>query len=553
MQRAPDVPGYDVHEPLGAGATSTVWAARRRADELEVALKVVPVAPEDCADRMGEVAALSAVRHEHVLKLYDVLALPGPDGRAAALALAVQRADGGSLAQVLAARGHLRPGEVVTVLTPLARALEQLHAAGVLHGDLSPGNVLFHADGKPVLSDLGVARVFGGPRLEPHGTDGMVAPEVLEGLEPMPESDVYGLGALAWLCLTGDTPGWVGGRQALADLVPDVPEPLRELVEDCLAPEPEDRPRPAEVATRAHAAARAEPVEVAPGAEPEENLTRRVRDLARRHQAQQPDQEGDRAAGPWWRSRRVLLGVAAVAVLLVALTAGPPVARSVAAWVTQEQDSAVAGPAAVVVGESGSAEPLDADRTAAAPSEGTGATDPAATDPVATDPVAGESGSAEPPPTADPPSAAAGPDLRTDPAAVLQGLLDTRAEAWASGELSRLLEVHAPGSFSLRQDREALGSALADGLSYEGVSFEVGDVRVTSRFGEGEEVGAEAVLEAEVRRGGYVVVGPAEHREEVDERRETVTLRVARTDQGWRLAEWSAGEEVAEGSESPRG
>src|SRR5690606_8237715 len=156
-----------------------------------------------------------------------------------------------------------------------------------------------------------------------------------------------------------------------------------------------------------------------------------------------------------------------------------------------EQDSAVAGPAAVVVGESGSAEPLDADRAAAAPSEGTGATDPAATDPFA-----GESGSAEPPPTADPPSAAAGPDLRTGPAAVLQGLLDTRAEAWASGELSRLLEVHAPGSFSLRQDREALGSALADGLSYEGVSFEVGDVRVTSRFGEGEEVGAEAVLEA---------------------------------------------------------
>jgi len=147
----PQVPGYSLLEPIGSGATGRVWRARREADALLVALKIVDVPDGDVSSAMREAAVLSRVRHRHLIHLYDVLALPGADGRSASIALAVQLAGGGSLAQVLSGRGHLTPGELVTVVAPLAGALADLHRAGVVHGDLSPGNVLFLSDGMPMF------------------------------------------------------------------------------------------------------------------------------------------------------------------------------------------------------------------------------------------------------------------------------------------------------------------------------------------------------------------------------------------------------------------
>ena len=72
-------------------------------------------------------------------------------------------APGGSLRQLVGARGRLSVGETVTVLTPIAQVLAYLHGRGFTHGDVSPGNVLFTAHGKPLLADLGVARMVGDP------------------------------------------------------------------------------------------------------------------------------------------------------------------------------------------------------------------------------------------------------------------------------------------------------------------------------------------------------------------------------------------------------
>ena len=80
-----------------------------------------------------------------------------PPGRD--LGLIMDYAAGGSLGQLVAGRGRLGPGETVTVLTPIAQALAYLHGQGFTHGDVSPGNVLFTAHGKPLLADLGVARM----------------------------------------------------------------------------------------------------------------------------------------------------------------------------------------------------------------------------------------------------------------------------------------------------------------------------------------------------------------------------------------------------------
>ena len=141
------------------------------------------------------------------------------DGR---LVLVMVLADGGSLRDVVAIRGAVPLGEVVTALTPMATALAELHEAGVVHADVAPGNVLFTTDGRPMLADLSSAWLEddGWPE-ESLGTSGFTAPEVVLGRPPVSASDVWSLGALVWYARTGGStpPAWVGDlhwRRAMA-------------------------------------------------------------------------------------------------------------------------------------------------------------------------------------------------------------------------------------------------------------------------------------------------------------------------------------------------
>ncbi|MDP9221001.1 MAG: protein kinase, partial [Actinomycetota bacterium] len=154
---APEIPGYQVRHRLGAGAGGVVWSAVRDLDRSRVAIKVIDAAGGPAPTDGGhgdELAALRGVQHPHVVRLIEDFTLP--DGR---LALVLDEVRGGTLARVVRARGHLTPPETVTVLTALATTLADLHRLGVTHADLSPGNVLFHLDGRPMLADLGLSRV----------------------------------------------------------------------------------------------------------------------------------------------------------------------------------------------------------------------------------------------------------------------------------------------------------------------------------------------------------------------------------------------------------
>ncbi|MDO5741137.1 MAG: serine/threonine-protein kinase [Ornithinimicrobium sp.] len=285
MEEPLRVPGYDVLEPVGRGASATVWRARRHADGLTVALKVIRPAHGDIGEALREAGLLARLRHAHVIHLYDVMPLPDPvTGRPAAVVMATQFAAGGSLAQVLTRRRMLSPGELVTVLQPVAGALAALHGRGVVHGDLSSGNILFLRDGMPMLADLGASRVSGEVGRAAQGTGaqtGLVAPEVVEGFAPARESDVYQLGAIAWLCLAGAPPGPGFARADLDEVAPGLPAGLGDLIRSALAPEPEDRPDAEEFALGLMAAAVPEPVEAAPDAEPGHGLTERLRQQAR--------------------------------------------------------------------------------------------------------------------------------------------------------------------------------------------------------------------------------------------------------------------------------
>ena len=109
----PTVPGFLIGARLGVGSTGSVWRAMAATGGPEVAIKVVRASPD--AER--EVAVLRAVSHPHVVRLHQAVVLD--DGR---LALVLGLVDGPTLAAVVAQRGHLSPGEVVTLIVPLAQA-----------------------------------------------------------------------------------------------------------------------------------------------------------------------------------------------------------------------------------------------------------------------------------------------------------------------------------------------------------------------------------------------------------------------------------------------
>ncbi len=519
----PVVPGYTLVHRVGAGASGEVWRARRQADDLLVALKIVPARDGDLGQALREAAVLSRVRHPHLLHLYDVLPLPDPDGRPASLGLAVQFAAGGSLAQVLEARRLLTAGELVTLVSPVAGALADLHRVGVVHGDVSAGNVVFLSDGMPMLADLGVSRLVGERLEEVHGTDGMVAPEVVEGFPPGPEADVYALGALAWLCLTGQQPGWVGTRHDLVDLAPEISEGIRELVQRCLAPEPEDRPEAEEVATVVLGLAQPEPIEVAPDADPGLSLTRRLRAAARADEEEDPVPQRGRRRGPLPRHRaaRVRPGggdtrrrrgtmaagalVVGVGVVVLAWTLGPA-ARAPADLVTAAT-------------ENPDAQTPDAGTRGA---ETRGAEASPSPEPATVDALD------DPPPTVD--------ETIDEPVDTLQGLVDARAHAWESGDPEALAMALAARSPALAADSADLGEAAAAGVDYAGVEFTVVTAEVDSAAqptASGDAVrlvGTVARAPLTVRGpGGATQTGAAVH---------DVVWELRRMDNGWRIWSW---------------
>ncbi|MCU1460973.1 MAG: serine/threonine protein kinase [Acidimicrobiales bacterium] len=203
---------YDIEVPIGAGSMATVFRARQRSVNRVVALKRVRVADAALVERLRhEAAVLATLDHPHIVRIHDVIA----DGDG--VAIAMQYAPGGSLADRLARDGPLSPVDVATMGAAVADALAWAHRRGVRHRDVKPANILFTASGEPLLSDFGIARVDGGP---PAGEDGVMGtaeyldPAVTAGAVADERSDVYGLGAACSEAL-----GPVPAPAALADVI----------------------------------------------------------------------------------------------------------------------------------------------------------------------------------------------------------------------------------------------------------------------------------------------------------------------------------------------
>ena len=257
-----------LQELLGRGGSGEVWRAVPRRGGDAVAVKVLVAGDPERQAR--EAALLGALDHPHLVRLIEVVHQPRRGGEPR-VALVLDLLAGGSLADVLARRGRLRPGEVVTTIAPVAAALAHAHGQGVVHGDLSPGNIVFTAEGRPVLTDLGVARVLG-ETAAGEVTPAYVDPTVARGGAPGPASDVFGVAAAAFHALTGiapwnaATPGDTltvaagGVLPDLAELAPEAPPELIDVLRRGLAADPHDRGTAAAFALDLRHACRPEPV-----------------------------------------------------------------------------------------------------------------------------------------------------------------------------------------------------------------------------------------------------------------------------------------------------
>jgi hypothetical protein len=273
----PAVPGYTLEALVGRGGSGEVWRAVPRRGDAPVAVKVLVAGDPERQAR--EAALLGELDHPHLVRLIEVVHQPRRGG-VARVALVLELLAGGSLAALLTRRGRLRPGEVVTAIAPVAAALAHAHGNGVVHGDLSPGNIVFTAEGRPVLTDLGVARVLG-ETAAGEVTPAYVDPTVARGGAPGPASDVFGVAAAAFHALTGIAP-WNAATPAdtlhvaaegyipdLAELAPEAPAGLIEVIRRGLAPDPHDRGSAAAFALDLRHACRPEPVRLPVGVGPD--------------------------------------------------------------------------------------------------------------------------------------------------------------------------------------------------------------------------------------------------------------------------------------------
>jgi serine/threonine-protein kinase len=257
---------YFLEEPLGRGATGTVWRARQReAAGHEAAVQgrpgetvAIKVLKEELASDpdivmrfLRERSVLLRLTHPNIVRVRD-LVVEGD-----LLALVMDLVEGPDLHRYLRENGPFTPVGAALLTAQIADALAASHADGVVHRDLKPANVLLKQYGDqmhPLLTDFGIARLADSPGLtrthEFVGTPAYVAPESAEGRPQTSAVDIYGAGILLYELVTGRPP--FSGGSALEVLhqhlsaeprrPSTVPDPLWTVIERCLRKNPDERP-----------------------------------------------------------------------------------------------------------------------------------------------------------------------------------------------------------------------------------------------------------------------------------------------------------------------
>jgi len=247
---------YRLERPLGHGGMASVFLARDTELDRAVALKLLAEnlgGDESVRRRFVREARLAArLSHPNVVSVFDA---GEDDGRPY---IVMEYVDGENLAELLARRGRIPPDEARGLALQAAQGLAHAHAAGLVHRDVKPQNLILRNDGTLKIADFGIARAAETTSLTQAGTvlgtAAYLSPEQALGEEVTPATDVYSLGVVLYELLSGRPPFQVETFDDLAhrpemevapvhELAPEVPRDLEDVVMHCLARNPEYRPR----------------------------------------------------------------------------------------------------------------------------------------------------------------------------------------------------------------------------------------------------------------------------------------------------------------------
>ncbi|MBD7958454.1 serine/threonine protein kinase [Microbacterium sp. Sa4CUA7] len=258
---------YELDSRIAIGGMGEVWEATDHVIGRTVAIKILKdeyMGDPGFLERFrAEARHAALVNHEGIASVFDY----GEENGSAFLVM--ELVPGEALSTILEREGSLSPDKTLDIVAQTSLALQAAHAAGLVHRDIKPGNLLITPDGRVKITDFGIARIADQVPLtatgQVMGTVQYLSPEQASGHAASPATDVYSLGIVAYECLAGKRPFTGESQVAIAmaqineqppPLPASVPVPVQNLVMAMIAKKPEDRPATASAVARAATALR---------------------------------------------------------------------------------------------------------------------------------------------------------------------------------------------------------------------------------------------------------------------------------------------------------
>ncbi|PZU44891.1 MAG: serine/threonine protein kinase [Microbacterium sp.] len=258
---------YELDSRIAIGGMGEVWEATDHVIGRTVAIKILKdeyMGDPGFLERFrAEARHAALVNHEGIASVFDY----GEENGSAFLVM--ELVPGEALSTILEREGTLSTDKTLDIVAQTAAALQAAHAAGLVHRDIKPGNLLITPDGRVKITDFGIARIADQVPLtatgQVMGTVQYLSPEQASGHPASPATDIYSLGIVAYECLAGKRPFTGESQVAIAmaqinDAPPPLPEtiaePVRNFVMAMIAKKPEERPATASAVARAATALR---------------------------------------------------------------------------------------------------------------------------------------------------------------------------------------------------------------------------------------------------------------------------------------------------------
>ena len=254
---------YRVIDSLGRGGMAEVYRVWDEFRSVEIAMKVLrqDIAQDPIFLRRfkREAQSLAKLQHPSIVRFY------GMEREGLLAFLLMEYIEGQSLqSEILLSENHpLSNQRILEILKPICSALNYAHKMGLAHCDLKPGNILIESGGRVLLTDFGIARTMDAATstLVGAGTPAYMAPELIKGMDPTPQSDIYSLGIVLYEMLTGGERPFIGERATItgttaekvrwehlhlnaapvSKLNPGVDRRIDDVIVKCLAKDPHQR------------------------------------------------------------------------------------------------------------------------------------------------------------------------------------------------------------------------------------------------------------------------------------------------------------------------